>query len=103
VLDFLWPTKFKLIATVIVAAIVHLYGWIRPRVLTYYVSNSEITQRKPELEKMFREMFLVFEGEQDMIQRVMFQTLITNFVLIVLLGYIAACAIAKLGKRENLH
>ena len=92
-----------MIATVIVGSIVHLYGWIRPRVLTYYVSNSEIAQRKPEFEKMFREMFLLLEGEQDLVQRVTFQTLITNFALIVMLSYIAACAIAKLRTRENLH
>jgi hypothetical protein len=67
--------------------------------LTYYVSNSDIAQRKPEFEKMFREMFLLLEGEQDLLQRVTFQTLITNFALIVLLSYIAACVIAKLRKR----
>jgi hypothetical protein len=52
---------------------------------------------------MFREMFLLLEGEQDLVQRVTFQTLITNFALIVMLSYIAACAIAKLRTRENLH
>ena len=87
----------------IVAAVVHLCGWIRPRVLTYYVANSEIAQRKPELEKMFQEMFLVFEREQGLVQHVMLQSLITNFALIVLLSYIAACAIAKLGTRQNLY
>jgi hypothetical protein len=100
-LELVRVTRFKLITTFVIALIIHLHSWIKPRVLTYFVENSEFTSRKPELQKLFQEFFLMVQGDIELVQRITMQSFATNVAVIILLSYAAACIIAKMKITEK--
>jgi|GEM_PF-4909466 len=100
-LELVRITRFKLFTTFVIALSIHLHGWIKPRVLTYYVENSEFMSRKPELQKLFQEFFLMVQGDLELVRRITVQSFATNLAVIILLSYTAACIIAKMKITQN--
>ena len=94
-------TRFKLITTSVIALTIYLHSWITPRVLTYYVENSELASRKPELQKLFREFFLMIQDNLDLVQQITLQISATNVAVIILLSYVAACVITRIKFTEK--
>ena len=92
-LELVRVTRFKVITTCVVAVVIHLHGWIKPRVLTYYIENSELMSRGPEFQKLFQEFFSMVDLE--MAQRITTKSFSTNTVVVIALSYAAACIIDK--------
>jgi hypothetical protein len=93
VLDLIRPTRFKTTTTLVIAAVVYLYSWLKPRVMMYYVESSDFMADKPEFQKLFGDMFALIDP--NLMLRITLQSTVTNGVVLVLLSYLAACVIAK--------
>jgi len=98
-LDFIQPTKFKIIAAIIIASVILMCEWSRDRIMMYYVTTSDLTLRKAEFERVFREFSALMAGDNGLIQLITLQSTATNIALIVALSYLASCVITKLHVR----